>query len=209
MAIEKGNIGSMYNLGHYYKFKEINYDLMKKYYLMAINEGSYEAMVDMDSYYNRNSPNNEDMRNYFNSLIKRSMGIEYVDVFNNSKNIEKNRVVDLFCSEIDNNNLTIKNFEFCLLKIINYINFRKFCESCESCELKNIKHFATYINKLLHCKNKLEYKKCASELFKNKTPQIFMEYLDLYYYEYLKKIFAPGGKGYIKTKKHFELVAKQ
>jgi hypothetical protein len=83
------------------------------------------------------------------------------------------------------------------------------CEFCEFCELKNIKHFTRYINKLLYyIKNKPEYKKCISEIFKNKTPQIFMEYLDLYYYEHLKKIYVPGGKKSIEIKNHFELMAK-
>lgn len=35
MAIILDNANSMYNLGHYY-FRIKNYELMKKYYLMAI-----------------------------------------------------------------------------------------------------------------------------------------------------------------------------
>jgi hypothetical protein len=62
----------------------------------------------------------------------------------------------------------------------------------------------------MYCiKNKQEYIKIINKIFARCASQIFMEYLDFYYYEYLKKIFAPGGEGYIKTKKHFELIAKQ
>ena len=39
MAIDNGCSCSMYNLGNYYQNVEKNYDLMKKYYLMAIENG--------------------------------------------------------------------------------------------------------------------------------------------------------------------------
>jgi len=216
-AIEKGNPNAMNNLGVYYQYTEINYDLMKKYYLQAIEKGDIKAMNNLDYYYECNLPNNEDLQNYFDSSIRGNITIEFYYTFRKkNKDIGKNRIINLFCSNIDNVNLKIRNFKFCLFRIVNYINYRKlyklwdFCEYCEYCELKNIKHFARYISKLrYHIKNKPEYKKYVNELFKNKTSQIFMEYLDLYHHEYLKKIFAPGGKGYIKTKNHFELIAKQ
>jgi hypothetical protein len=210
MAINKGSTIPMSDLGRYYELVEHNYDLMKKYYLMAINEGNTFGLVHLNNYYDNNLPNKEDLQNYFNSLIKGNIGFEYFENFNNI-NIERNGFIDLFCLNIDNNNLKIDDFKFCLSKIVKYININKFCESCESresCELKNIKHFVRYINKLLYCiKNKSEYKKCVNETFTMYASQIFMEYLDFHYYEYLKKIFVPGGKGYIKTKKHFELIA--
>jgi len=251
-AIEKGNTDAVYNLGDYYQYKEINYDLMKKYYLMAIDMcdshamyalGSYyqykeknydlakkyylkaikmgntDAMAELDFYFERNFPKNEDLQKYFNYSIRGNITIKNYDTFygeienvnvNVNENVNENRMIDLFCSEIDNNDLEIKNFKFCLLRIVNYINYRKLYKMCEPCELKNIKHFVKYINKLRYSsKNKQEYKKCTNETLTMYASQIFIEYLDLYYYKYLEKIFSPGGKGYIKTKKHFELIAEQ
>jgi hypothetical protein len=40
MAIDKGNLNAMNNLGYYYENIEKNYDLAKKYYLMAIDKGN-------------------------------------------------------------------------------------------------------------------------------------------------------------------------
>jgi hypothetical protein len=216
MAIERGNSNAMDFLGLYYEHVEKNYDLMKKYFLMAINEGNDHALGCMDSYYcrNLNLVNYEDAQNYFNSVTKGCIGFNTYRVLFN-KYIEENRIIDLFCLNINNiiNTNIIDDIKFCLLKIVDYINSWEPYKSYRSrtyCEIKNIKHFAKYISKLLYREiNKLGYKKYANELFKNKTSQLFMEYLDLYYYEYLKKIFAPGGKGYIKTKKHFELITKQ
>jgi hypothetical protein len=208
-SINKGNIDAMNDLGSYYLCVEKNCDLAKKYYLMAIEKGGCGAIYYLDTYYTNNMPNNRDLQNYFCALIKNNI-ISYSCIFNINKYIEENITINLFCLNINNNNLNVKNFEFCLLRIINYINSRKSYNLCESCELKNIKHFTRCINELrYYSKNKPEYKKCTNKTFKNKTPQIFMEYLDLRYYEHLKKIFAPGGKGYIKTKNHFELITKQ
>jgi hypothetical protein len=212
----KDYVEDLYYLGTYYQFSLKKYDLMKKYYLMAIEKGYLLAMCNMESYYECNLPNDEDLQNYFNSLIRGNYSIKCFSFKykfsapNTNKFIEENGTIDLFCIEIDNNNLKIRNFKFCLSKIVNYIISRKSYKLCETCGLKNIKHFVKYINKLLYCiKNKQEYKKYTNEIFIIYTSQIFMEYLDLYYYEYLKKIFAPGGKGYIKTKKHFELITNQ
>jgi hypothetical protein len=182
------------------------YDLTKKYMLMAIDKGSKESMKYLENYYIYYYPNNEDLQNYFCAFIKGGNIIGSSRLFNN-KHISDNMMIDLYCSNINNVNLNIGNFEFCLFKIVSYINFLTFCESHE---LKNIKHFSEYISKLLYfSNNKQEYKKYTKKIFAQYTSQIFMEYLNLYYYEYIKKIFAPGGEGYIKTKTHFELITKQ
>jgi hypothetical protein len=209
-AIDKENSGSMNNLGYYYQYVERNYDLAKKYYLMAICEGSEDSINNLEYCYIHNLPSDDDLQNYFCALIKMNNIINRSHIFNNDEYIKENRTIDLFCSNINNVNLKIENFKFCLFRIINYINSCKLYKICESCKLKKIKHFAGCINKLRYRnKNKPEYKKYANELFKNKTSQIFMEYLDLHYWEHLEKIFAPGGKGYIKTKNHYELLVKQ
>jgi len=95
--------------------------------------------------------------------------------------------------------------------------------------LKDIKHFIKYIAELYYERkyknkneskyenknknnkdiNELNRKEYINNLFSigKNISQLFMEYLDLYYYELLKKKYVPGGEGYIKTKKHFESIA--
>ncbi len=51
MAIEKGNVDTMTDLGDYYNYIEKNYDLMKKYYLMAIEKGNNWTMFNLHSSY--------------------------------------------------------------------------------------------------------------------------------------------------------------
>jgi TPR repeat protein len=210
MAIDNENDQSvsivMNDLGRYYEYEK-KYDLMKKYYLMATEKGNPYAAGNLDYYYMHNLPNNDDLQNYFSSLNNGNINFKDVNIFDDNY-IEKDRIINLFCLGIDNNNLGIDNFEFCLCRIINYINS---CKSHKPCELQNIKHFARYVMLLYYHhnedkKNKWEYKKCINIIFMKCASQIFIEYLNFYYYEYLKKIFAPGGEGYIKTKKHFELV---
>jgi len=220
-AIDKGNVKAMYKLGYYYEEVEKNYDLMKKYYLMAINNGKSFSAYRLGDYYIHNCPNDKDLQNYFDAIIRGNDSVGSTDIFADNEYIEKYRIINVFCLGINNINQNINNFEFCLSRIVNYIypskykiiNYNWPCESPKPRkprELKNIKYFAWSISKLLYrSKNKLEYKKCANKILEQYVPQIFMEYLDLYYYEYLKKIFAPGGEGYIKTKKHFELIVKQ
>jgi TPR repeat protein len=212
-AIEKGNSEAMVCLGRYYQHTEINHDLMEKYYLMAIIiKCSISAIYNLDYYYLNHKPSNDDLQNYFCAIIKGGDFIDESIIFRkSSKYVKKSRIINLFCSCIDNNNLDISYFAYCSRRIINYINSRK---SYKSCELKNIEHFIRYVIKLYYYhnddkKNKWEYKKCINIIFVKCASQIFIEYLNFYYYEYLEKIFAPGGKGYIKTKKHFELIAKQ
>jgi TPR repeat protein len=213
-AIEKGDILTMVRLGQYYKFKEKNNDLMKKYYLMAISKENNSAIFMLDQFYEHNVPNGKDLQNYFNAIIKGNFRIKDSLIFRCNKYIRKYGAINMFCLNIDNIDINIENFRFCLSKIVHYIKYRKSYKLCESCESKNVKHFVRYINKLYYgskniLKYKLEYKKCTNEILMINASQIFMEYLDLHYYEYLKKIFASGGDGYTKTKNHFELITKQ
>jgi TPR repeat protein len=53
MAIEKGNSDAMFYFGVYYNKIEINYDLMKKYYLMAAEKGHTHGITHLKTY-NRN-----------------------------------------------------------------------------------------------------------------------------------------------------------
>jgi hypothetical protein len=49
IAIKKGNINAMNDLGEYYYSRENNYDLMKKYYLMFCK---YKTLNNIINHYN-------------------------------------------------------------------------------------------------------------------------------------------------------------
>jgi TPR repeat protein len=234
MAIDKGREAfreasheaagdAMEGLGKYYEKIKINYKLMTKYYLMAVSEGNTTPIERLDYYYMRNIPSYDDLRNYLLALIRGPLYIRDSDLFNKyiNKSLEYQKV-SLFCEFLNTHKLRIYNFEVCVLKIINFIN--KFQYS----KLKNINYFMKSISKIYYCVNKIKYrneyqkecqKECKNE-YRNErriclqnilntntqTSQLFMEYLDYYYYKYLEKIYKPGsGSGYIKTKKHFEM----
>ena len=52
LAIEHDNVHAMYNLGRYYQFIEVNYELMKKYYELAINKYNDSDSIQNLDYYN-------------------------------------------------------------------------------------------------------------------------------------------------------------
>jgi TPR repeat protein len=60
MAISLENPYAKYNLGNYYENIEKNYDLMKKYFLMAIEKGNAHAMNNLGYHY-RNIEKNYDL----------------------------------------------------------------------------------------------------------------------------------------------------
>jgi hypothetical protein len=212
MAIKKGNVDAMYNLGFYYgnEGKKIS---MKKYYLQAISNGSEPAMHCLNDYMD-DSSSSTDLQNYNLAIIKGNIRFERVNLYkkNYTYGTLENRIFDLFCENIfniKNNYLNIEDFNFCLLRIVDRSkNYSWYAHN----ESNSIKRFTIMASKLFYYnpnKNnmiKKEYKKNISKILKNNTSQIFMEYLTIHYYKYLEKIFSPGEKGYIKTKKHFESI---
>ena len=64
MAIDKGNINAMANLGYYYHHEEQNVVLMKKYYMMAIENKNSFAMLQFAFYFQEND-NVDMMIKYF------------------------------------------------------------------------------------------------------------------------------------------------
>jgi hypothetical protein len=52
LAIEHNNVYAMYNLGRYYQFIEVNYELMKKYYELAIDKYNDSDSIQNLDYYN-------------------------------------------------------------------------------------------------------------------------------------------------------------
>jgi hypothetical protein len=234
-AIDKGDTEAMNNLGRYYRMTEVNYDLMEKYYLMAFEKGDHKSICDLGDYYyfmkkyytaqryylmgiemgNVEAANMLSIiyidecidvyRNslclFLNAIIKgniRIFDIYLFDKINISKTLKYN-LINAFYYVIDRKKLHPTDFIFCVLKIIKYIN--------SDGELQKLKQFIEYISKLYYI-NKNKNKEHLQDLFNKETSQIFMEYLDYYYYKYLENKYTPDppGSGYIKTKKHFESI---
>ena len=78
MAIEKGHLDAMYNLGDYYENIVYNYDLMKKYYLMAIEKGNLDAMHRLGLYYETNHYNYNLMKKYYLLCYRFKYNIHFI-----------------------------------------------------------------------------------------------------------------------------------
>lgn len=63
LAIERGSVNAMFNLGHYY-YECNDYIGMLKYYLMAIDTGDIDTMYDLAIYY-QNIKDFDNMRKYY------------------------------------------------------------------------------------------------------------------------------------------------
>lgn len=63
LAVERGSVNSMFNLGHYY-YECNEYEKMLKYYLMAIELGDIDTMYDLSIYY-QNIKDYDNMRKYY------------------------------------------------------------------------------------------------------------------------------------------------
>ena len=67
---DKGFFGSMKSLGLYHQFESKNYDLMKKYYLMAIELGDAKCMDNLGYYYQHIEKDYEMMKLYYTMAIE-------------------------------------------------------------------------------------------------------------------------------------------
>jgi hypothetical protein len=161
----------------------------------------------MVCYYLYYPNNNKELQNYLFAIIKGNIRFEYVFLFDNFINVQfEYKKINLFCKILDLYNLNVDDFNFCVLNIIKYINNFEYNKN----ELKNINYFMKCISKIYYenKKKKLDERRmCLRKILNTNNSQLFMEYLDYYYYKYLAIKFAPGsGPGYIKTKKHFESI---
>jgi hypothetical protein len=211
MAIDKGNTTAMNNLAYHYEYIVQNYDLMKKYYLMAIENGNVGDVNYINDFYKNHPIGKKSLKKLILSIIKsHSKHIYLKDLKILSKIYLNHKCCNIICEIIDNNIMCTQNFIFCVNKIINYIYEMEYYS-----KLKKISHFFTHITILYYEKTndkiENEKRKYIHNLL-NTNPnisQLFMEYLEFYYYEYLKKEFVPGGEKSIEIKNHFETIAKK
>ena len=100
-----GNTYAMNNLGYYYQFTEINYELMKKYYLMAISKDNLIAMCNLAYYYRHKEKNYDLMKKYYLMAISKGDNI----VMNDLVNYYKNNLFELYLllNSIEDKNLII------------------------------------------------------------------------------------------------------
>jgi len=105
MAIEKNNVGAMYNFGSYYQNYEKNYDLMKKYYLMAIEKEDSKSMVNLGFYYQYTEINDELMKKYYLMAVEK----ENDDAYYLLKKYYKNNIFEFYVllNSIENKNRLI------------------------------------------------------------------------------------------------------
>jgi TPR repeat protein len=65
----------LFNIGKYYRNIKKNYDMMKKYLMMAIDKGHMNAMRNLGFYY-MNIENNPDMSKKYLSMLLKSANIK-------------------------------------------------------------------------------------------------------------------------------------
>jgi tetratricopeptide (TPR) repeat protein len=234
MAANKGHSNAKVYLGLLYE-QEKNYDLAKKCYLEVISLGEGESMsypiestvcsvksalCFLNKHYMSVLPNDNDLKNYTTAIINGKIGFKNAYLFWHYEHgfnfgILGNIPTNFLCKYINIYNLDIKDFNYCVSKIINYICVDK--EIIKKQELKNIKYFMRYISKIYYRCNKYkeieekekERRECIRKLFMDNGSQIFMEHMNFYYYKYLEKKLIPGGKESIKIKNHFESFANK
>ena len=197
-------------------------DSGKKYLLMAISCGCIYSARMLGNFYadvvENQFLNYEDAQDYLYAIVKGNIRFAETNVFDRinfnyysyvfrSYDFDKH-MINLFCSAITDTktySLNMKNFNFCVCKIINYINLYVWRSQSE---LKEIDDIMKHIAKLYYCynKRKKEYREYIKCTLKSEGSQIFMEYLDLHHYRYLGKIYAAGKKGYFDAKKHFKSI---
>jgi TPR repeat protein len=125
MAIEKGNIEAMYNLGYYYKEIEKNYGEMKKYYMMAIEKGYDSAMNNLGYYYENIEKNYEEMKKYYIMAIEKGN----INAMNNLGSYYKKFIKNIYKITTYNNIIITVNKKECLIcKNINRFTIHTNCK---------------------------------------------------------------------------------
>jgi len=130
MAIEKGHVNAMYELGLYYEKIEKDYILMEKYYLMAIEKKSRNATKNLKKYYRSNNNTHKLLKLYKKTDNQKKLCGMLINYFGEFvENNETNKIVLKYLKDMDDsllpNSLKILkrmlNKEISLLEMhINY-----------------------------------------------------------------------------------------
>jgi hypothetical protein len=224
LAADNGIIDAMTSLAYYYGWIEKKDDLKIKYLLMAIELGDEKSLTSICHYskmYYNNYTNEEDILNILLATIKGNLKIERKHLGPYKINgLLDYMFINSMCKIIDNDNLSIINFKYCLLRIFDYIKNSesfgpfggKLYVEKPNIELENLGHFMEYISKLYYCYGtiNMEYNKCLTEVLKNsEVSQIFIEYMDLYYYKYVHEKYKPDGPTAKKLGEHYNAIQEQ
>jgi len=82
MAIERGSVNAMYNLGHFY-FEINDLENMFKYYLMAVELGDIDTMYELSIYYQK-IKDFDNMRKYYLMALEECENPDHKDVVCNN-----------------------------------------------------------------------------------------------------------------------------
>jgi hypothetical protein len=232
IVIEKNikNSDDYFCVGLYYEISNINYKLMKKYYLLAIimfeNHNAYSRLV-----YYCERVRNRMMIDYLFLIMKYPQYRKYF--------IDSNILIENICIIIDNicelicfEKLDIKNFGGFINFVFKYLkdvpidilvrSINDLCTDTNNEEIETLKYlnkFLVYIGKIKYKKKKdKQSNKLLNLIFKN-HPLMFnycqhytnilnkvsiQELLKIKYNEYLEEKYKPGGKIFIEAKLDFE-----
>ena len=114
LAVDRGSVNSMFNLGHYYS--ECNeYEKMFKYYLMAIELGDIDTMYDLSIYY-QNIKDFDNMRKYYLMALEETEKPDHAVILVNDG--EKDFDLFVLKDELDK----IENKPYYLLKKLQKIS---------------------------------------------------------------------------------------
>ena len=106
MAINKGDAVIMNNLGYHYDMIEKNYELAKKYYLMAVQHNNKEAMLNLGLYY-ESICDYVQMKKYYQMAIENlcSDSMYYMACYYENININYQKMIKYYQMAIDNGDI--------------------------------------------------------------------------------------------------------
>jgi TPR repeat protein len=138
LAIERGSVNSMFNLGHYY-YECNEFEKMMKYYLIAIELGDIDTMYDLSIYY-QNIKDFDNMRKYYLMALEETEKPDHPGISVNDG--EKDFDLFVLKEELDK----IENKPYYLLKKLQKISCIK-----EIMIFENKKKLFGTLNYILEC----------------------------------------------------------
>ncbi len=214
--------------GYYYQYVKKEYDLMKKYYLIAIDKGNSDAMCNLGLYYESIEKNYELMNKYYlmaidkqNSVAMNNLGYYYQNIDKNYELMKK-----YYLMAIDKGNSSaMNNLGFYYKKIENnYELMDKYYLMAIKNNINIIYIIKNIINELMiyNNKNPNQIKNILTIIFNYDNREINDYMYDIYKDVILKTIketlnenkeqkliiedlkYRPDGVGYQEAKEDFE-----